>query len=555
MPAHADPVLHEFVPEASTEEVEMLVAGGEDGEPAALVYDGEVLPSPDSGAARSDQDALQAEPSGASSPSFRPDRLTELEERLGYQAAFSPSIAPFKRVTALDAVQLDEDGATPVLGVAPQRARALRVEGAEVTPPDGRPRDRFWGEVVLDFERGRRVPLPSVSPESRILTVRTEPETTLRFEKRGGDAFFAVAVGPLPKEPVRLVFLTDAPRTYFGASIPEVAADTLAHDVAPMPEEARAKALEFAAELGLAPDAPLPQVLRTLAGHFRSFEESAVPPPDQGDIYLDLARSKKGVCRHRTYAFVITAQALGVPSRFVYNEAHAWAEVKAPEIGWMRVDLGGAAQGLDARGAEDRPVHRPREPDPLPRPESYERSYSQLAGDVDGLRRDAAPEEGPPDASGTDATGGEDARTDADDGAAGRSGDGPTARESSSETEARSRSAPSGRPSRAEAGDSPDHEALTPLRVAIEKRHFEAYRGRALEVAGRVTDDRGRGVPGLRIEVLLQRRGERLLGVTVTREHGWFQGSFGVPPQLPVGDYQLVVRTPGDDAHAPASAR
>ncbi|MFW6197980.1 MAG: hypothetical protein ACOC5B_03870, partial [Myxococcota bacterium] len=111
VPAHAEPVLHEFVPEPSAEEVEMLMAGGEGGEPAALVYDGEVLPPPEVGAGRSDQDALQADPSGAAGPAFRPDRLTELEERLGYQAAFSPSIAPFKRVTALDAVQLDEDGA------------------------------------------------------------------------------------------------------------------------------------------------------------------------------------------------------------------------------------------------------------------------------------------------------------------------------------------------------------------------------------------------------------------------------------------------------------
>ncbi len=30
---------------------------------------------------------------------------------------------------------------------------------------------------------------------------------------------------------------------------------------------------------------------------------------------------------------------------------------------------------------------------------------------------------------------------------------------------------------------------------------------------------------------------------------------FGVPPDLPVGDYQLMVRTPGNTDWAPATAR
>jgi hypothetical protein len=47
---------------------------------------------------------------------------------------------------------------------------------------------------------------------------------------------------------------------------------------------------------------------------------------------------------------------------------------------------------------------------------------------------------------------------------------------------------------------------------------------------------------------------EWLLGVTVTRESGAFHGVFGVPPDLPVGDYRLLVRSPGDDRFAPARA-
>ncbi|MFW6050809.1 MAG: transglutaminase domain-containing protein [Myxococcota bacterium] len=556
--AHAQgPVLHEFVPEVTADEGDLVTSGSSGEEPAALVYDGEVLPAPRGGKLGPDEPALSADGAGAREPSFKPDRLTELEGTLGYQAVFSPSITPFKRVTALDVVRLDRDGRTPVLARARDRSRALRVEGAGVPPPDARPRERFWGEVVLDFRRGRRVPLPSVSPESRILTVRTEPTTDLRFEKNGADAFFAVAVGPPPSEPVRLVFLTDAPRGYFGDDIPRVAADTLSHEVPPVPEPVRERALTFAGELGIAPRDPLPQVLSTLTGHFRSFEESSVPPLDGGDIYLDLARSKKGVCRHRAYGFVVTAQALGIPSRFVYNEAHSWVEVKMPGVGWMRVDLGGAARGLEARGAADRPVHRPDRPDPLPRPEAYERSYSQLGGAVSGLREDAVQ-------AWSEADGAEASSSRQDQAAAsGEEAEGPAA----GDEEGDSHPAPAGEGSdaRASRADSaaPDEaarpteeaaQALVPLQLQVEQGRYEAYRGREVEVAGRVTDDRGRGVAGLRVEVLLRRRGERLLGVTVSREHGWFRGRFGVPPQVPVGDYELVVRTPGDEEHAPASA-
>ena len=103
------------------------------------------------------------------------------------------------------------------------------------------------------------------------------------------------------------------------------------------------------------------------------------------------------------------------------------------------------------------------------------------------------------------------------------------------------------------AGDPTDGRRNT-LVLSVERRRYEVFRGRTLDVNGRVFDAGGEGVPHMRIEVLLSGKRERLLGVTVSREHGWFRGSFGVPPDLPVGDYRLVVRTPGDDDYAPAIA-
>ena len=523
------PVLHEFVPDVEEDEALVLMAPGE-AEPAAIVYDGELLSAPRDGSLRQDElpmtalpgDSRGGEESGRRSPSWKPDRITELEGTLGYYSVFTPTIAPFKRVTALDTVVFDEDGRTPVLVVGDQETRRVPVAGATAPAPDERERDRFWGSVVLDFSDGLPVPLPGVSPESRILTVRTEPRAAIRIEQDGADNFYAFST---TRAQVRLTFLTDAPRPYFNAPIPEVAADARADEATDLPPAVRREAETFARELGLSRGMALPEVLGKLTEHFRSFEESDDFPSGSGSIYLDLARSKKGVCRHRAYAFVITALALGVPARFVMNEAHAWVEVRLPDpVGWMRIDLGGAASGLEAHNAEDRPRYRPVNPDPLPRPEVYERSYSNARRQVNvtGLR--------PEEAQGSGGSG-----------SGGSQGSG-------------SGSASSGQSGNAQSSATPSAGERGVLFLTVSKRSYEVFRGRSVDVAGRVVGDSGQGIEGLRLEILLAGDREMLLGVTVSRARGDYRGSFGIPPDIPVGEYRLLVRTPGDERHGPALA-
>lgn len=533
-------VSHEFVPDVSEDEA--LVLSGPDGQqPAAIFYDGELLTAPQGGALRSDEAVLRAVPRSQApsvdgqpsrkSPTFSPDRFTTVDGSLGYYAAFTPTIAPFKRVHALDTVVLAADGATPVLGVGRLETRSVSVVGAQAPPPDGRERDRFWGSVVLDFSGGELVPLPSVSPESRILTLRTEPQTAVRVEKDAADNFFVRLTGSRPVGPVRLVFLTDAPRVYFNGVIPAGPSDVFARRVAPLPAAVRKDALVFASDvLGLERGMPMTRVLEGLVRHFRSFEESDETLPTEGNIYADLARSMKGVCRHRTYAFVITAQAMGIDARFVMNEAHAWAEVRLPELGFMRVDLGGAARAFESHGTADRPVYRPYYPDPLPRPEPYARSYSQLRADnnVSGFRSDAESE----------------AFISRDQG-------GPIGANTSAQALAQEGSA--GASASADLLGTAEAERL-PLRLRVDERSYEVFRGRRLEISGEVTTPRGEPVSGMRIEVFLRGTTERLLGITVSSADGRFFGSFGTPSDLPVGDYALVVRTPGDERYREATA-
>jgi len=579
--AHADVVLHEYIPNAGDAELDAVLGPG--GEPAAIVYDDTILTAPEGGARRDDERAMSAMPGdgqgreeeGRRSPTFRPDRVTSLEGTLGYFETFTPAIAPFKRVSALDAV-VTMDGGTPVLGVSSLRTSRLPIEGATSTPPDARERERFWGSVVLDFRAGAIVPLPSVSPESRILTLRTEllgdargasvgDEVDLEVHRDDAGSYFAVAP-PGVRGEVRVVFLTDAPKDFFRmAELPDVPSDTFADEVFALEPRVREDALLFARELGLSPGQSYRRTLPILVEHFRSFEESDEPPPSTGNIFLDLARGMKGVCRHRAYPFVITAQALGMPARFVQNEAHAWVEVKIPQgdvPGWLRIDLGGAAAGLDAHGAEDRPLHRPTGDDVLPRPAPYVRSYSQLAGNVRGLRRDAP---------GTNVSNhADDPSTNASDPSTSHNTDPTTpATPTTPPTNATTSNEPTrNEPTRNEPSPpstdplsalfstpEPTRPVARPLRLTVEGREFEVLRGRRLELVGRALDPDDVGVAGLRVEVVARGTIERLLGVTVTRDGGHWQASVGVPPELPVGDYTLVVRTPGSDRYFPATAR
>ena len=403
----------------------------------------------------------------------------------------------------------------------------MAVEGADAVAPDLRPRDRFWGEATLDFGSGRVLPLPSVSPESRILSLRSEPPVQLTIERDGADNFHAVLRGGVPAAPVFVTFLTDAPRSYFGTGLPRVKASALSARVPDLPADVARRALEFASELGLSPSSSLADALSKLTEHFRGFQESSEPPPDTGDVYLDLARGMKGICRHRAYAFVITAQALGIPTRFVQNEAHSWVEVELPELGFMRIDLGGAAHGLTAHGTSERPVYQPAQPDPLPRPQAYEQSYSQAGGGSQAARKPGIEE-----LRGRWVSPAEDAASAQADGRASFMA-GPSA------------------------NGSPVPPSREPLQLALAQRQLSALRGQNLLVAGEARALGGKRVAGLRIEISLAAEGRRdrlLLGVSVTDADGAFVAQLGVPPDLDPGDYRLVVVTPGNETYSPAVA-
>ena len=273
---------------------------------------------------------------------------------------FNPDVLPFKRMSALDAV--GDDYTLHVARTAPRRAAGRRHDRP-------RTRDRFWGDVLVQLQPGVDVPLPSVAPDMRILSYEVEAaRSALTFAKDGADNFYVRSDESSASGTYRLVFLADADAGYFAPSLPPTPLHGRATSRSDAPPELRPVIPRDGAaaprsvtldKLGIDADMDLGVAFNKLVGYFRGFEASDITHPT-GDIYRDLCDSQAGVCRHRSFAFMITANALGIPTRYVENEAHAFVEVWFPERGWQRIDLGGAALRMDVTGADNKTLHRPR---------------------------------------------------------------------------------------------------------------------------------------------------------------------------------------------------
>jgi transglutaminase-like putative cysteine protease len=435
---------------------------------------------------------------------FLPDTATAAHSTLSYAAVFQPSVVPFKRFEVQDSVSDDFS-----LRVADPRLRPLEVGGAALAG-----RDLFFGSVLALAFEGAPIPLPSVAPNSRILRFETTPPARVRFYRDGAENFWArVEASGL----IRLSFLADAPALYFGGPIPSRPLGDVPAPVHPiLPAPVRSVAQQVLAELGVTRTLPVDQVLSRLVGHFRSFRAGEIRPTrDPAARFWRLALGKVGACRHRAYAFVILTQALGLPARFVANEAHAFAEVWLPLQGWRRIDLGGVRSDLVVQGGAGKVRHRPRHFDPLPRPPPYRDAHSVPPGA--GM---AEPPPLPPSASGVPGL------------------EGPAAPESFEP--APGPTLPRGK---------------EPVRFVLEAVQRDVLRGEALLVEGRVETLTGVGAPGLRVDVYLsstEAREQRRIGVLLTDLAGRFQARLPLSLELPTGRYRLHLETEGSARFGPA---
>lgn len=575
--AHAAPrdaVRHEYLPPevllgatdalSTMTTIEGTRAPGE--LPESLTRDGERLPAPPEGRADSPQVADGARPGPKPADAIlrpdraRPDRETGVDADLTYHAVYNPEVAPLRRNVAFNEV-----GPGPDYEMAIRPAALVPVPLTPGTPGPGR--EAFWGDLRLDLTPGVPAPVPSVAPDMRLLAMRTEPETDAVFLRDSGDNYYLRATGG---GPVRVVFLVDADRRYFAGPVPgNVPIGALGRDPdAALAEAARRAAAPVLEKLGVTPDLPFDRGVARLIAYFRAFV--AGPLVDgPGDLYLDLAMGGMGVCRHRAFAFIVTARAAGVPTRYVQNEAHAFVEIKVPDGTWRRVDLGGQAPNLDIQSSAGGRLHTP-PPDAFPKPESYLSSYSAQLLRGQGSPTDAAGRPKP----GALRPMGPGARSKADPnsprseipipgsfepggpGGPGGPGAGGDAGIAMPGMNGPLRDAGPG--SFLSGPAAPTAAPLRPTRLTLEAGGGEVYRGEELpfQARGRLRSAEGEAVSGVRVQVFLVPvdGGEALaVGTPVrTGSDGGFDTRLRLPQTLPLGRYRLLAVSETDAGFAPA---
>jgi len=495
--------------------------------PAAITAGDKLLPKPSSSTTKShtDEPVLGTRDFGADrKTTMAPDSATDPDSLLHYVSVFNPDVLPFKRMSALDAVN---DDYTLKIG----HAALIDVPVGGTTD---KARDRFWGSVLVQLSPGTDVPLPSVAPDMRILSYEIKPKTTLKFSKDGADNFYVRSDESSASGTYRLVFLVDADAGYFAPSLPtklryrtrDVARMAPPELLTTLPDRVRRSAQVTLDKLGVDPDMELGVVFNKLVEKFRRFEGKKLPP-STGDIYRDLCDSEAGVCRHRSFAFMITANAIGIPTRLVQNEAHVFVEVWFPERRWQRIDLGGAALKMEVSGADNKTLHRPRADDPFAKPSQYANNYTQLEGDIQGLTKqqiddkhkplDQSPASGSfdPAGAGSGSAGAPDRIT----------------------------------PDPTLPTVTQDPKKATP-HLEVTTADASAYRGDIVHVEGHVSAS-GRALADHPVDVFLAPAGQNgahpiPLGRTVTDAAGHFTQDFTLPGTLDLKTYEIFLASPED---------
>lgn len=502
------PVLHEYIEPDAAEDLELGATTPDGRMPAAVRTPSGVIRAP--GFADLNLPRQTAYGGGATPDSidatFRLDRDTSEPSAVRYDDPFTPSVTPFKRQYAFDAVD-----AELALGVHDKTLSALPIGGSLASGDD-----HFFGDLFVDVGENVPVRIPSVGPGSRLLALRAEPPTELQVRRDSAENWYIVAAG---RQRIRLILEIAAPRAGFGSEFADASYAELARWLRPLPPAARPAVQTVLARLSLSQSVRPREAVATLVAYFRSFAASGDLPkaPSGAPLYLELSLEKKGVCRHRAYGFMLTALGLGIPTRFVRNEAHAWVEVGDGRL-WHRIDLGGAAQRFDADTRPGAPAHvAPPDPYVWPEGANSAQSNAQSSGEQ--------PSAGPAN----------------------------SAQPANSSRPAPQTALSAHPPAIAPAASSAP--ATTPTTVDATPHSQvdwtiagEARRGAAVRVQGRVTSS-GEACPLARVDIVLAApAGDVWIGSVPTDASGKFDSQITIPFDIEVGDHVLRASTPGAGA-------
>lgn len=511
----AEPMLHEFLPPDPREDVQLGTTTAVGDLPGALETESGVVPAPDPFRQPGATERAYGRSSLPEANQFQPDRDTRPVPQVDYDDPFSPSVAPFKRLQAFDV-----PGADYTFRVADPTLRRVPV-GGSVHAGD----DPFYADLTVDLVAGEPVRVPSVGPGARVLKVHTSPQVAVELVRDGAENLFLRGA---QRGRVRVLMQLAAPRAALGGALRDASWGELPA-APPLPAGVQASAEQVNRAIGVSRAMRFREVVERLVAYYRSFEATSEPLPAHGDVLLDIALSRKGVCRHRSFGFVASALQLRIPARLVTNEAHAWVEVHDGQL-WHRIDLGGASETFRDATSEDRTQHTPPR-DPFAWPAGSEPSQQAAARARQAQREARRANDGGAEPSGSGAP----RETDAPPGA------------TSAAAPVHSRRADGSAQSSGHAagqGQADDRRPASVLTVRATAR--EVFRNQALHLEG-VVEAGGAACPFLRVDVALVDGGSEVpLGAMATDDEGRFQGAVVVPVSVGVGEHEVVVSTQGD---------
>lgn len=513
-------IVHEYIPPDAAEDLALGAMTPSGKMPAVLRTPSGLVSAPDKLRRGGDaQTPTYTSRDANSTTRFRIDGATSDPGTLHYHEPFRPSIAPFKRMVVFDAVNEAFE-----LYLRDPTRHAVELAGAPEASDD-----EFFADVTVTGTQ--LVRFPSVASGMRIVAAELDPPVHFQLLVDTAENWFFHAPSLIGNG--RLILRIAAPRA---ALSPQVVASTyasLANALPNVPASVTHAVEPILAQVGVSRALPPTEAVRILVSYFRSFLPSSqhIDQTSGKELYEQLTLTRKGVCRHRAFAFVVTALVLGIPARFVHNEAHAWVEVFDGRI-WHRVDLGGAASGLHFDGEKpEGPAYR------MPK-DNYDWPSQARPGDQLSARFPADQTESVASGSGANTPANSVVNPPR------------TPLQSTPHNVARLEST---EPEPEPASLVPENRATPKLSLRL-LGSSNVHRGEALTVEGSAQSD-GNACRLTRIDVALRRGQEHhTIGSTATDEQGRFRLQATVPLMLGVGPYELVAAS-GDSASCRASAR
>lgn len=311
------------------------ILDGADVEPTTPAGEGGLEYGPSEEGAGGDPTGAGGGGSGGASPSVSPHRDGSGGVVTCY-AVFDPALINAKRYVAYDAITEDYDAYIYDAVLYPIGLDDVVYDNA------------FVGTIPLTQLTDEAIPIPSVAPNANIISYYvSEPWLSARFYKDGADNYYVAALDYNYYGEIALTFTTSADSSYFIFAVPGgLTLEDIPQSMKRAPPSSVVESAELIIdELGLTGETNLQTIVNTLYSYFSSFTEGEIPSEaEEPDIYLAMARAKHGACYVRSFACFITANALGLPTRLVVNECHAFVELYIPINGWMRMDLGGLGE-------------------------------------------------------------------------------------------------------------------------------------------------------------------------------------------------------------------